>query len=191
MTAPIRSMPELLPPPIPARWQVIANARMRGIPNSAIAASLAISNQRVAQIIEKYERRRGSALPRSAGYRGNGRGEKSSFKCENCAGINWVGKRLFSRGRSFCSKECKGLFERVLTIDEIKLCMDSRENGVTWKALAQAVNRPVQTIQKSIWRYLYEGGSLTTTLVELIWRPPGSGHASWQWLIDGTGMVPR
>lgn len=193
MTAPIRSMPafELLPPPMPARWRVIAAARRRGISDSEIAAALGASRQRVAQIIKNYERRSGCALPLSAGYHRE-LGAKSLFICANCGSSNWLGKKFLSRGRGFCSVQCRGLFDREMSANEIKVCIDSRVNGATWKGLSQMVGRDYQVIQASIWRYLYEGGRLTTDNLEKIWRAPGhSPRANWQWLIANTGIDPR
>lgn len=178
---------KLLPPPVPERWQLIADARRRRIPASAIATGLCISRQRVFQLIENYERARGPIYRHDSDLH-TFRGRKIFFRCLNCGASCWEASKLF--GRKFCSVACHAYFERLLDEEEIKMCIDSRLTGATWKGLSQLLNTSYNTVQHSIWMWLHNNGRLSHDELERIWRPHG-GYARWQWLINHTGLVPR
>lgn len=93
MTAPIRSMPELLAPPLSQRCCLVAAARRRGFSFPLIGAALGISHQSVAGFVKRFERYHGRIEPRSA--------NKTKKLHRNLAGRLETGAILMRRDRVF------------------------------------------------------------------------------------------
>lgn len=183
---------KLLPAPIPARCYTVAAAARRGISASQSARSLGCSNQRVDQYLRRYEKHHGPISPvgekRSMTF---GRTmARALFRCKACGSTEWIDH---DQKRGYCSWRCSGISKRSLTREEIIRCIDGRYSGQSWTGLALLEKTDYQTIQTSIWIFLYETGDLTIDRVERIWRPvSGTRHkqAKWNWLVERCGFEP-
>lgn len=185
-------MRRLLAPPVTARQELVATALRRGISPLKIALAMDVSRQRITQVIEKYERRRGTIV-RSRFC--NPKPNKMHFKCI-CGWNDWRTKKFLKKGtkkgaRIFCSKTCYGKYQRIFAEEDIKKAISLRLSGLSWKAVVGAVDSPnYQTLQGSIWQYLHETGALTIENVEHIWCPAGGVYGSYLNLINKTGLTP-
>jgi hypothetical protein len=181
----------LLPPPLSARTRLVANARRRGIAITIIARGLGVSKQAVDQIVSKFEKYHGSiSSPLKTHLRK--RAAVRYVTCPSCG--TRFRKRTDEKMTLYCSMECMGKENRLLTVEEISWAIEQRTtSGQAWTSLAQILGTDMQTVQSNIWLHLIDANNLTKDVVEKIWRgdqPRRGRPGDWNWLVNRTGVSP-
>jgi hypothetical protein len=174
----------------PTPINVIISAWRRGWSHNQIAFACGLSNQRINQLITRYEARHGP-VPR-AERPTSSQAVKFPWRCAHCNALEWSARvRLKHWERHFCSWSCSSAFQRGITDQQVEGAIFLRWQGSSWSHIAKVVGCPHQSIQTRIWKYLYVTGQLNRSVVESIWvgeRPDHQCRVGWGWLERNTGL---
>ena len=163
---------------------VLRAARSRGFSAVQIGRALGVSHQRINQRIGG-----------SGKYPGRQKVPLHFVRCNFCGKPTRIKMDQFKRyEKHFCAAKCHGQDDRVVGDAEVRLAIDLRLRGETWKEVVKQVDCSYPCIQLRIWVLLHEKGFLTSDIVHAIWTPsPSIGRETFgvKHLINRSGVNPQ